>query len=108
MANKFNAKKVEYDGIKFDSRKECAHYIMLKDKEIRGIIKNLKTQVKYELLPRNERFKPTIYIADFVYEVDGVEVVEDVKGLRKGAAYSLFKIKQKLMYDKFKILVNEI
>ena len=35
-------------------------------------------------------------------------IVEDVKGFKKGSAYSLFKIKQKLMYDKYGIVVKEI
>lgn len=106
--NKLNAEKVTYNGIKFDSKKEAARYAELSLMLKAGVISDLKLQVKYELTGKNDRFKPSHYIADFVYTDDrGKTVVEDVKGCKSGAVYQLFKLKQKIMYDKYGILVIE-
>jgi len=35
-------------------------------------------------------------------------VVEDVKGLKKGAAYQVFVIKRKLMLDRYGIEIKEV
>ena len=97
--NKYHAKKVEFDGIKFDSKKEGLRYLKLKSLEEEGKISNLRRQVKYELLPAiyqektiklktKEKIKRTCiqravnYMADFVYEFDGKTIVEDCKGLK--------------------------
>jgi hypothetical protein len=106
--NKFNARKAEYKGMTFHSTKEMERYLILKDAEKKGTIKNLERQVTYELLPACEHFRAVKYIADFRYKWNFETIVEDVKGLRKGSAYTVFKIKQKLMWDKHKILVKEI
>jgi hypothetical protein len=110
MKNKFNARKRIYQGMTFDSGKEMERYLILKDAEKRGEIKNLERQVEFELIPACEHFKAVKYIADFRYRHLPTKetVTEDVKGLRKGSAYQLFKIKQKLMFEKYNILVKEI
>lgn len=107
MKNKYNAKKILYKGILFDSKKECYRYMELLGKEKKEIIKNLKCQVKFDLIIKNKYFREASYIADFVYEFEEETIVEDVKGYKKGAAYSLFKLKCKIMYDKYKIVVLE-
>ena len=48
------------------------------------------------------------YEADFIYEKDGQLIVEDVKGMRKGTAYSLFQLKKRIMYEKYNIIIQEI
>ena len=48
------------------------------------------------------------YTADFVYTMGGKTVVEDVKGLTKGAAYELFKAKKKMLYFRYGYLVTEV
>jgi hypothetical protein len=112
--NKFNAKKIEFRGMIFDSKKELERFLFLKDRESKGIIEALERQIEFELIPENKYYKAVRYIADFRYiwklsdGSKGLEYIEDVKGLKKGSAYQVFKIKQKLMYDKFKILVKEI
>jgi len=106
--NKYNARKVEFRGMTFDSKKEFERYLELLEMERVGKIQDLQRQIKYEILEGNEFFRPVHYIADFKYREDGQEVTEDVKGVRKGSAYQLFKIKQKLIYDKYKIMVQEI
>ena len=48
--SKYNASKCEYEGIKFDSKKEMKRYIFLKAMEEQGKIRNLQRQVKYVLI----------------------------------------------------------
>jgi len=109
MKNKFNARKVEYDGYIFDSIKESERYLILKDLQKKRKIAELFVHPEFILIEKNDKFKPVIYKADFSYVDCSLKyLIEDVKGLRKGAAYSLFKIKQKLMYDRYKIEVIEI
>ena len=113
--NKFNAKKVVVHGETFDSLAEARRWRELTWLERGGVIKGLTRQVKYILIPNqyDESGKllerSVTYIADFVYQDEnGQLVVEDVKGYRKGDAYQLFKLKQKVMYDKYGILVREV
>ena len=51
MRNKYGNKKTVVDGITFDSRKEAKRYQELKLLEKAGEIKDLRRQVKYELIP---------------------------------------------------------
>lgn len=124
--NKYNAKKVEYDGLLFDSQKEVLRYKELSLLRSEGIISNLQRQVKYVLIPTQREpavlgprggVKPgklieneCSYIADFVYTVNetGETVVEDVKGYKKGEAYKVFTIKRKLMLFVYGIQVKEV
>lgn len=125
--SKYNSKKIyAADGMKFDSRKEYQRYLYLKDKEKDGYIKDLKTQVKYILIPaQREPDQPgkrggikkgkviereCAYFADFVYYdcIKNCEVVEDVKGYKAAGAYNLFTIKRKLMLYVHGIKINEI
>ncbi|MFA5751422.1 MAG: DUF1064 domain-containing protein [Candidatus Paceibacterota bacterium] len=103
--NKFNARKVEYQGMVFDSKKEFERYLYL----LSCGYTNIKTQVEFELIPKSDYFRAVKYKADFVYSPSpGNIIAEDVKGYRKGAAYQVFKIKQKLMYHVYGIVVEEI
>ena len=49
--NKYKNEKVEFDGIKFDSKRERDRYMVLKDAERRGVISELKCQPKFTLIP---------------------------------------------------------
>lgn len=44
------------------------------------------------------------YIADFVYTQDGSEIVEDTKGTRT----AVYRIKRKLMLERYGIQIKEI
>lgn len=99
--SKYNSKKVEYQGMIFDSKFECIYYAFLKELVKQGKISNLERQVKYVLLPRqtdeNNKFKyhPVEYKSDFEYDdVQGVHHTVDSKGFRTVD----FRIKQKLFY----------
>lgn len=111
---KYNNTKVEYNGIKFDSKKEMQRYIVLKDAEIRGVISNLELQVKYELIPAvkeeyvehlktKDKIKtrtlqlPITYTCDFRYFKNGELIVEDVKASPKMLPKE-FVLKEKMMF----------
>ena len=98
--NKFGAVKKVVDDVKFDSTKEANRYAQLKLLVRAGKIKDLRLQVRYDLIPK-QKFRDgssmvgTYYLADFVYfDCDkGCEVVED----SKGAKTAVYQIKRKLM-----------
>lgn len=90
------------DGRNYDSRSECKRAKELQLLERHGLVRNLREQVPYELIPagvgEHRKERPVIYKADFVYEVcqpDGTWkwVVEDTKG----AKTKEYIIKRKLM-----------
>lgn len=123
MRNKFHAQKCVIDGIPFDSRKEARRYqelmLLIRAKQI----SNLRRQVKFVLIPAQYEFferygkngqelkpgkklieKECGYIADFVYEENGKEVVEDSKGMKTKD----YIIKRKLMLYIHGIRVKEV
>ena len=110
MYNKYHSKKVNIDGITFDSKKEANRYCELKILEKAGEIDCLKRQVKYELIPAQRLDGKVIeravhYIADFVYKNKGGElIVEDTKGFRTPD----YIIKRKLMLWVYNIRIREI
>lgn len=126
---KYKNKKVEVDGISFDSKKEAARFQELKLLEQQGLISDLQLQKVYELIPaqyetferygkRGQRLKdgkrllerPLTYVADFVYMQDGKLVIEDVKGYRDtaSAGYAKFVIKRKMMLYVHGIRIKEV
>ena len=93
----FGTKKVEFEGITFDSEPEAQRYQVLREAQKKGRISDLRLQVVFTLIPRQteavvvrlktktkvvEKFRehPVTYASDFVYLKDGKEVIEDVKG----------------------------
>lgn len=93
MSGKFNNRRTVVDGLTFDSRGEAARYSVLKGRADRGEITALETQARYRLEVNG--LKIADYRADFRYQVDGVEVVEDFKS--PATITPTFKIKRKLM-----------
>lgn len=102
-------KQVVINGKVFDSQKEARRYSELRLLEIAGEIRDLKTQVEFELIPA--QYEPDTvgprggihkgkcierackYIADFTYYTkDGEYVVEDCKGYRE----EHYRIKRKI------------
>lgn len=87
---KYHNKKVECDGIIFDSIKEKNYYCELKILRMAGEVIDFERQVTFELQPKfrhsgkTERaIKYIAYIADFVIKYkDGRTVVVDTKGFR--------------------------
>lgn len=100
--NKYNAKKVEINGVQYDSRHEARDGAKLQQLASAGIISNLQRQVRFVLQEgyRNNQGKairPICYIADFVYERDGQKYVQDSKGVRT----EVYKIKRKLFEKRY-------
>ena len=125
--SKYSSRKVEVDGIVFDSKKEAQRYSQLKALEASGAISDLQRQKKYILIPtqrewNNEMYKKgprkgelkkgkvlekeCSYVADFVYidNKNGELVVEDTKGFRTRD----YIIKRKLMLYIRGIIVREV
>lgn len=107
--NKYKNKKVIYNGIKFDSKKEMNYYIKLKTLEKAGKIKDLRLQVPFIVLEtfrlNDKTYKKTKYIADFIYcDKEGKYHVVDTKGVRT----DVYKLKKKLMAWKYGIEIEEI
>lgn len=94
MKNKYGARKLKTpDGEVFDSVKEYHRWGCLKLIERAGKIKDLKRQVSFELIPKQNGERACNYIADFTYYEDGKLVVEDCKGYKT----DVYRIKKKLM-----------
>lgn len=90
---KYRNTKVVVDGITFDSKLESEEWLKLRMLEKAGHIQNLRLQVKFPLYVNGE--KVCTYIADFVYDENGEEVVLDVKSAYT-AKLPEFKLKAKL------------
>ena len=109
--SKYRNKKVNVDGIWFDSQREARRYGELKLLQRGGYISDLRLQVPYELLPNQKDIDGKVierkvrYIADFVYtDKDGREVVEDAKGMRT----EVYRLKRKLLLDRYGIKIKEV
>ena len=93
--NKFNARKVVQDGHTFDSQGEHRRYCELKLMQYADIITGLEVHPKYELQPRFRRGKRTLaaitFTPDFRYWERGHRVVEDFKGMKETADFSIRK-----------------
>ena len=121
----YNIKTKTSDGKVFDSVKEARRYEQLLLMMRSGAITELKTQVKYELIPAQyetyERYskkgkrlkdgskcveKACDYYADFVYTIveTGETIVEDTKGVKTKD----YIIKRKLMLAIHGIKIKEI
>lgn len=126
--SKYNSRKITVNGITYASAKEYRRHRELLLLERAGAIRDLQLQVKFDLIPAQyesfERYskktgkrlkdgkrlieKGCGYVADFVYQMDGEKVVEDVKGYKNSTAYDVFVIKRKLMLFIHGIRVKEI
>ena len=90
------------DGHLFDSIYESRRYGELKIMEHAGTIQELKIHPRFELQPafdfHGEKIRALVYEADFSYFLNGIPIIEDVKGFETPA----FKIKWKLLKFLFK------
>lgn len=100
--NKYNARKVEVDGITFHSIAESKYYEQLKWLEANKQILFFRIQPRYLLQEAFEKDGKTHrkieYVADFeVHNKDGSIEVVDVKGFKTEA----FRLKEKLFNKKY-------
>ena len=96
---KYNNKKIEIDGIKFDSKDESLYYLDLKASKEQGQIKDFELQPKYELIPkfkyRGESRRAITYSPDFkIVYPDGAIYLIDVKSM--GTATQQGELRRKL------------
>ena len=92
--NKYGARKLTApDWQKFDSVKEFHRWGCLRLLERAGKITDLKRQVTFELIPKQDGERACQYVADFTYYENGQYVVEDCKGFKT----DVYRIKKKLM-----------
>lgn len=90
--SKYNAKKVEYKGITFDSTVECDFYKFLEKQINVGKFDHIEIQPRYELIPKKGKQRKAEYVADFALWKNNelIEVI-DVKGMATPLA--LYKAK---------------
>lgn len=78
-SNKYNAKKAEINGVRFDSLKEARLYQKLENMQRMGIISDLQRQVRFELVPKQKDERAVYYVADYVFKEGDKVVVADCK-----------------------------
>ena len=97
----------------FDSQKEARRYDELMLLVKAGQVKDLRLQQTFTLQEgyvtgEGEVIRPIVYKADFVYEInfcgDWTKIVEDAKGVQTQE----YKLKKKLMHDRFGITIQEV
>jgi len=101
VRSKYGSRKVEVDGIKFDSAKEAKRYKELILLQKTGTVLEIELQPSFVLQEGYKRFgksiRPITYRADFkVKWKDGRVTVEDVKP-SKNFTTSVYKIKKKML-----------
>lgn len=105
--NKYRNVKTKVGDKVFDSKKEAARYILLRDREKQGEIRRLVNQLKFPVIIKGKGI--CTYIADFVYfdNVIKKEIIEDVKSVitRKNPVY---RIKKKLVEALYNITITEV
>lgn len=105
-----NKKVVTESGIKYDSKREAKRGAELELLEKIGAISNLRRQISYELIPKQDGERSVTYKADFRYVEIGQdgnplrECIEDVKGVRTPE----YIIKRKLMKYVHGITITEV
>ena len=122
--NKYNNRKVSIAGEKFDSKKESQRWLYLSEMQQKGIISDLKRQVKYELIPairetytkhlktKDKQEERTLqlainYIGDFEYVRNGEKVIEDIKPCEFLLPKD-YVLKQKLFFWKYGIRIKKV
>lgn len=107
---KYHSRKVTVNGVEFDSHREARRYQDLQMLQRAGEISDLRTQVKYTLIPAQKKpsggvERACTYTADFVYrDKSGREIVEDAKGVKT----QQYIIRRKLLLYVHGIEVREV
>ena len=105
--SKYGNRKTEYNGIQFDSQKECSRYKQLLLQQKAGHIAFLELQVRFDLTANGEKIG--VYISDFTYILTetGEKVVEDVKS-EMTRKLPVYRLKKKLMAACYNIEIKEV
>lgn len=98
--SKYSAKRTNG----YASKKEANVASHLLAAERGGAIKDLKEQVRFELLPADGRERAIVYVADFTYfDKAGKYAVVDVKGFRT----PVYKLKKRMMWHLRGVRITE-
>lgn len=103
VTSKYHAQRTKVDDITFASKKEAMRYRELKLLERAGEIQDLRLQVPYVLIEKSKYGRAIKYVADFVYQENGQTVVEDSKGFKT----DIYKLKKRLLAEKYDIEIKE-
>ena len=76
--SKYRAIPTKLDGITFDSKREAAHYAVLKLRVKAKLISDLVVHLRYDLCVNGTKIGQ--YEADFTFIEDGRRKIVDVKG----------------------------
>lgn len=103
--SKFGAKKTEYNGITYDSKREAEYARDLDILKQAGMILDYERQPVFPLQDRfikNKKvYRPIRYVADFkVTYLDGRVEIIDVKGFKT----TEFKLKEKMFHYRYRDL----
>ncbi|WP_372397076.1 DUF1064 domain-containing protein [Azospirillum sp. HJ39] len=91
-ANKFGARRTVVDGISFASALEAKRWVVLRQRERLGLIRDLKRQPRFVL--RVNGVKVCTYVGDFSYfDKANTFVLEDAKGFKT----DVYKLKKRLL-----------
>lgn len=110
--NKYGAKKCQLDNMTFDSIAEARRWQELRYLTRAGIIKDVRRQVPFVLIPAQKDEtgrvieRAVVYRADFVYTEDGKTVVEDVKS--EATKTREYVIKRKLLLYTHGLRIKEV
>ena len=99
--NKYHAKPVVVDGVRFDSQREARRYGELRLLLELGVITDLEIHPRYPLVVNGVLV--ATYVGDFQYFEGEVMVLEDCKGFRT----PLYRLKKKLMRALYSIEIKE-
>lgn len=114
--NKYYSRKVEYQGMVFDSTYERDRYILLRQLEKDGKIRGLRRQTPFLLIPKTTKLVdkqlktkvkqvervvelPSLYHNDFTYIEDGRYICEEFKSAMT-SKLSDYILRRKLMVQK--------
>lgn len=109
--NKFGAEKTYYRGEAYDSKKEAQFHARL-DLQ-RGIsepsqkVVGVARQVPYKIVI-NGILVCTYYLDFLITYADNRRRYVDIKGLKKGAAYQIFRLKKKMVEAMYGIEIEEV
>ncbi len=102
--HKYSAERTTVDGITFDSKAEARRYRDLALMADQGVIRDLVLQPRWPLYVNHTKIGT--YVGDFQYidNITGEAVIEDVKGFRTPA----YRLKKKLMAAIYGIEITEV
>jgi hypothetical protein len=103
MSSKYHNRKIDIDGVTFDSKREANRYLELKFLQAAGEIQDLILQPSFELRVDGGKVVGK-YFADFKYRVGMKVVIEDAKGVRT----DVYRLKKKIVEAVYGIKIVEV